>query len=528
MLFRTKFLIAFIALGGVAIGSATLLIYASQRNNANQIYANLAHESLSGYFQLSGAVFRTFKQTRRDLISGSGTFAFDFDHSVQEIKATLDQIENTLQAEARFSKDIMNTEALENLAVLRSEVDQALADIQIASDMIVSGRSEQGRQTAIGVLQGQVDVKIASLIEDAITVQRNELTNAQQEIRALQKSMQTTAWITAIVAILLSVTVFFTLLRRFQTGLKALDAGAQEYAENNLNYVIALPGRDELSAVAHSFTAMAQNIQAKQDGLEAARRDLELRVAERTSELSAANTELRDNDNKRRQFFADIGHELRTPVSAIRGEAEVAMRAKTDRLGAQQAALKTIVSITDELAASVGDLFMIARDMAGILEFRKTPLDLGYAVSLGVEQIQSISDQKKAVIAVHMPKEPIQIMGDTSRIAQLLRILITNGLEHTPHSVHIDVSLRTDGTDAVLSVADDGPGIPEQDWPRIFDRFSKGSGRRGTTTTSTGLGLAIAKSIVTGHGGKISVTRSARGGADLVARFPLSEARQSL
>ncbi len=96
MLFRTKLLVAFIALGAVAIGSAALLIVSSQRNEANQLRTNLAHESLSGYFQLSGDVFRTFKQTRRDLISGPGTFAFDFEQSVLDITRRIFSVHDRL------------------------------------------------------------------------------------------------------------------------------------------------------------------------------------------------------------------------------------------------------------------------------------------------------------------------------------------------------------------------------------------------------------------------------------------------
>lgn len=521
MLFRTKLLVAFIALGAVAIGSASLLIVSSQRNEVNQMRSSLAHEGLSGYFQLSGAVFRTFKQTRRDLISGPGSFAFDFDQADQEIRSTLDAIEQVLVAEAAQMQSLDSEGTFANLAALRFEVLQALSDIQTASDMIVSGQMEEGRQKAIDVLQGQVDVDIATLIQDAITLQRAELATAQQEIRAVQKTAETTAWVAAILAVILSGGIFLTLLPRFQTGLRALDAGAKAYTANNLSYTIDLPGQDELSVVARSFTTMARQMQLKQDALETARQELELRVAQRTSALSAANTELRESDALRRQFFADIGHELRTPVSAIRGEAEVALRAKTNRTDAQAAALRTIISISEELTAGVGDLFLIAREMAGVLDFRTGVIDLNYVVSLGIEQIQSLLGQRDATISVHLPPHHLYIHGETSRIAQLVRILISNALEHAPHAVRIDVSIFIQGDTAVLSIADDGPGIPEQDWPRIFDRFVKGSAQTGNRTTGTGLGLAIAKAIVLAHGGTVSAQQSPSGGAEIVARFPL-------
>ena len=522
MLFRTKFLMAFIALAAVAIGSASLLIVSAQRNEVNQQRTNFAHESLSGYFMLSGTVFRTFKQARRDLVSGDGTFAFDFAQSAQEIQTTLDHIARTLNAEAALSHNTLLPETMVNLAALQSEVTQALTDIRTASDMILGGQPVAGRQKAIEVLQGQVDVEIASLIQEAIIAQRAELASAQQEIRIVQKTAQTTAWVAALIAVLLSGVIFVTLLRRFQSGLRALEAGAKAYTGNDLSYAIDLPGQDELSAVARSFTAMAGQMQIKQDALIAARLDLEERVAARTAALSAANAELRESDRLRRQFFADIGHELRTPVSAIRGEAEVALRARTGRAEAQEAALATIVSISEELTTTVGDLFLIAREQAGVLDFRKDQIDLRHAVALGVEQMQSLLGERQATIATDtLSGGPLRILGDTPRIAQLVRILISNALEHTQNGVTIDVVTKVEGADAVLCVSDNGPGIPEQDWSRIFDRFVKGSGRPAPAAQGTGLGLAIARSITTAHGGAIAVRIGARGGAELSARFPL-------
>lgn len=523
MLFRTKFFLAYAALTAVAISTALLLIVSTQRNDANHLRSSLAHESLSGYFQLSASVFRTFKQARRDLISGDGSFAFDFGQAAQDITVSLNQIDATLRREAALAANAPNLATLADLTLLRHQITAALTEIDSAAQMIRRGEIAAGREKAVAVLQGQVDVKIATLIQAATTAQRAELGQAQSEIRRMQSFAQATAWAAMLIAIFLSAAIFLTLLRRLQIGLRALDMGAKAIANNDLAYQITLPGRDEFSAVAQSFTTMAQQIQVKQDALEAAKQELEQRVAERTAALTAALAELRESDTLRRQFFADIGHELRTPVSAIRGEAEVALRSKSARPAAQAAALRTIVSITEELTTTVSDLFLIAREMAGVLDFRAEQVNLAHAVALGVEQMQSLSLQREASIAVDLGHGEILIHGDRGRLAQLVRILIGNALEHAPGSVAIKVAVARQDGQALLSVCDDGPGIAEQDWPRIFERFVKGSERRQTGRTGTGLGLAIARSITAAHGGTIAVQRSTAGGAKLLACFPLIE-----
>lgn len=524
MLFRTKVITAFLALVAVAIGCAAVLMVSTWQSASNNVRANLAHDNLSGYFQLYGAVFRTFKLARRDLLSGPDGFTFDFDAAAGDIRATLTQIETTSRAEIAFRGGGKNQEVLDRLALLEREVNTALKDIDQASGMIMNGDVERGRAQAVAVLEGQVDSRIGLLIDEAIAEERDDLARSRAESERLQIRLQLFAWGTVAVTVALSGAILLTLLQRFRLGLGALATGAKAYGNNELNHVINLPGRDELSDLARQFTGMAEQIQLKQRALEKARDELESRVSERTAELSGVNAELRESDELRRQFFADIGHELRTPVTAIRGEAEVALRARDNREEAQKAALETIVSLSEELTDRVGDLFLIAREQAGVLEFRSNSIDLSQATERGIEQMQSLKRKTAARISPKLSREPLQIMGDSARISQLVRLLIANALQHGHDTVRIHVATYADDGMGVLEVSDDGPGIPDQDQARVFDRYIKRPTGTEHSASGTGLGLAIAKSITQAHGGHISVASVATGGARFIARFPLGEA----
>lgn len=524
MLFRTKVIAAFLALVAVAIGCAAVLMLSTWQSASNNVRANLAHDNLSGYFQLYGAVFRTFKLARRDLLSGPGSFAFDFDAASNDIRTTLAEIKTTSRAEINFKNDDENLKTLDRLALMESEVIDALEGIAEASTLITTGHVERGRAQAVAVLEGQVDSRIGLLIDEAIAEERADLDRSRADIERLQSRLQLFAGVTVMVTVLVSGAVLLTLLRRFRRGLSALATGATAYSNNELDHVITLPGRDELSVLAAQFTGMARQIQLKQQDLEKARDELETRVSERTAELSKVNAELRESDALRRQFFADIGHELRTPVTAIRGEAEVALRARRNQEEAQKSALKTIVSLSEELTDRVSDLFLIAREQAGVLEFRTDRIDLSQAAERGIEQMQSLKRKTAARISSKLSHEPLKIVGDSARISQLVRLLIGNALQHGHDTVEIQVATYAAGGMGVLEVSDDGPGIAEQDHGRIFDRYIKRPTGSEHSASGTGLGLAIAKSIAQAHGGRISVASIATGGARFAVHFPLGEA----
>ncbi|MEM1161992.1 MAG: HAMP domain-containing sensor histidine kinase [Pseudomonadota bacterium] len=407
--------------------------------------------------------------------------------------------------------------------MLKTKVMGALDEISAASVLITSGSAEIGRSKTIEVLEQTIDVEVNNLIEAEISRERESLQRAESEMQRFNELTQTVAIVSVILALLISVFIVLILSRRLTMGLRALETGARAYAADDLDHVIDLPGEDELSAVAGRFNDMAQQILTKHRALEEIRDELEDMVDSRTEELSTAVSELQERDTSRRRFFADIGHELRTPVTAIRGEAEVALRSRSDNEANYQNALVQIVSLSEQLTDFVTDLFLVAREQAGVLDFRDRELDLNIPVKRGIEAIGSIAAEKGARVDQRFADVPLPIMGNEKHIAQLVQILVTNALLHARAGVNIALSTRRDGDHVLLAIEDDGPGIAPKDRSRIFDRFAKGQPSRDATGSSTGLGLAIAKSITQAHGGSISVGDSEMGGARFVASFPVPE-----
>jgi heavy metal sensor kinase len=215
-----------------------------------------------------------------------------------------------------------------------------------------------------------------------------------------------------------------------------------------------------------------------------------------------------------RRFVADVSHEMRTPLTTIRGNVDL-MR----RIGYDDEAMVAIDGETRRMSRLVEDLLLLAKADAGRLPLEKTPVDLDTLV-LGVyHQAQVLSD----AVTVHLGQvEPARVLGDTDRLKQLLLNLVSNGLKYTPPGGSVTLSLTLDHSEWVLvNVVDTGIGIPADDLPHIFDRFYRVDKARSRAKGGTGLGLSIAKWIADAHGGQISVSSEEGKGSTFTVRLPV-------
>jgi signal transduction histidine kinase len=318
-----------------------------------------------------------------------------------------------------------------------------------------------------------------------------------------------------------SLTSGILLLRDVRNPVEALMKGTGEIASGNLDYRIALDTRDEFAYLANHFNQMAQELELQQDKLREGRAVLEKRVAERTFELHRLNEELKRMDSARREFLADISHELRTPITVIRGEAEVTLRGQERDAEEYKDALHRIVELAMQLGKYVNDLLFLARTDTANLQFEWDSLDLTELVASAVEDFQVMAEENSISVSLDAPPEPAWIRGDKQRLRQLLFILGDNACRYSNPGGHITVALRVDGNEASFSLTDQGIGIPAQDLERIFDRHFRSHNAQRSRDDGTGLGLPMAKSILNAHGGDITVTSIENLGSTFTVTLPL-------
>ena len=225
-----------------------------------------------------------------------------------------------------------------------------------------------------------------------------------------------------------------------------------------------------------------------------------------------------ESEEKVRQFVADASHELRTPLASIRGYSELTRRSGIELPDDIVYALARIESESVRMTSLVEELLLLARFDAG-QELVHGTVDLVPLVADAVSDAHAAGPDHEW--RMEAGPEPVVVTGDANRLHQVVANLLANARVHTPPGSTVTAVLETEGDAAVLTVADDGPGIPDALRPVLFERFARGDGSRSRATGSTGLGLAIVAAVVEAHRGSVAV-ESRPGATAFVVRLPLA------
>ncbi|MET8357372.1 HAMP domain-containing sensor histidine kinase [Micromonospora sp. NPDC005171] len=222
------------------------------------------------------------------------------------------------------------------------------------------------------------------------------------------------------------------------------------------------------------------------------------------------------SETRVRQFVADASHELRTPLAAIRGYAEVARRGRDEVPADVAHALRRVESESTRMTSLVDDLLLLARLDTG-RPLAVEPVDLTALVVDAVSDAHVAGPEHRWQL--ELPEVAIRVPGDAARLHQVVANLLTNARVHTPPGSTVTTTLAVDATSAVLTVADDGPGVPVELQPEMFERFARGDSSRSRAHGSTGLGLAIVAAVVEAHHGTVEV-QSRPGRTMFTVRLP--------
>ncbi len=232
-------------------------------------------------------------------------------------------------------------------------------------------------------------------------------------------------------------------------------------------------------------------------------------------------TELRRLERVRRDFVANVSHELKTPLTAIQGFAETLLGGALEDRANNQRFVTIIRDHAIRLARLTDDLLMLSKIEAGKLEFDFRPVALAEFVEPCLETARLRVESKGISLEVDFPPNFPPIRGDAHRLREVLQNLLDNAVQYTPAGGHIRLTAVSRNGAAVITVADTGIGIPQADQEKIFERFYRVDAARSREAGGTGLGLAIAKHIVEAHGGRLWVESAVAQGSKFHFSIPL-------
>jgi two-component system phosphate regulon sensor histidine kinase PhoR len=230
-------------------------------------------------------------------------------------------------------------------------------------------------------------------------------------------------------------------------------------------------------------------------------------------------TDLRHADQVRRDFVANVSHELRTPLTAIRGYVEALLDAPPGHDEARRF-LDVIARHTMRMERLVRDLLRLARLDAGQETIERVPVSVA-TLAAGVEHdLRPLLDARGLHVAASIDPDAAIVAGDPAKLQDVLRNLVENAAHYSQDDGTIEIAARRAGPAVELTVADRGPGVPDADLPRIFERFYRVDRSRSRDPGGTGLGLSIVKHLVELHGGSIAAANREGGGAIVTVRLP--------
>jgi len=540
-MFRARLSLAFAALVVLVCIQAAIVYWGANRVNDYAQHSRLASDILSELLDLSANKQRLRVWASQRLMNTDAPPEVR-DRLVKQMHASA----TSLGELARRDSTLWAELSRRNGASVPPEIAQLVGMTELLEDNIlaVESRLAQLQPLEPGAnfsavweeLNAVFDVArgrdLRELINGSIQRQRSVVPVARAATERGLDALREQAIAMVLITLVVAAGMALHLNRRLQRPLDHLLFGTQALQAGALDHRMVIGSNDEFDRVAQHFNAMAEELQQHRARADAARRQLEDAVQARTSELSAAHETLQRVDLRRRQLFADLGHELRTPATAIRGEAEIALRHGDKPAAEYRQTLTRIVGGVDQLSNVIHDLLLIAKTEADQLVMRPQPIALSPLLADAAEQAAALGAlhgvNVQDVQALPAAATPVTVHADADRLRQALMIVLDNAVRYSHRGATVRVGCEPGEAEVAVVVSDDGIGIDAEELPMVFQRFARGRRARMHRADGTGIGLSIAQAIVLAHQGRIDIDSTPNVGTVVRIVFPLAASTLSV
>jgi two-component system sensor histidine kinase BarA len=316
-----------------------------------------------------------------------------------------------------------------------------------------------------------------------------------------------------------AIVAFYTITQRLiLRPIRQLRALANNVAEGNLEIRSSIATRDEYERLSKAFNHMLDTLQATQEKLRQANKQLDAKIAE----LSERNIELFKANKIKGEFLANISHEFRTPLNAILGFAQV-LRERPHLLKKEKAQryAENIITSGNSLLNMINDLLDLAKVQAGKMELRIEQTSVPDLLEALLSQFSLLTKRKKIKVKLLLDSELPILVTDVGKVRQILYNFLSNAVKFTPSQGRIEIEARFPSPGAKdtgpesrmirIAVTDNGCGIAESDRDKIFEKFRQADGSLTRESTGSGLGLAISKELATMLAGSVGLQSPPQG-----------------
>ncbi len=260
-------------------------------------------------------------------------------------------------------------------------------------------------------------------------------------------------------------------------------------------------------------------IAAAQAGVAIANADLFEEVEERAVELAVAYEELKESDRLKDELVQNVSHELRTPLTFVKGYVDLLMEGEMGQMNPDQTeALEIVSTKTDEITRLIEDIITLQRIDSGNLQLQAISITDFLKTAIASHQI--VASQKGLHVVYNKPAAKFMVYMDKGRISQVVDNLIGNAMKFSPDGGIISVSVKEQDADVLVTIKDEGIGVPEDKQQKIFERFYQIDGSARRRFGGTGIGLALVKRIIDAHQGRIWVESTVGQGSSLFFTLP--------
>lgn len=225
-------------------------------------------------------------------------------------------------------------------------------------------------------------------------------------------------------------------------------------------------------------------------------------------------------DNMRKEFVANVSHELKTPITTIKSYAETLLDSNLEDRDLIFKFISVINKESDRMTALIRDLLQLSH-----IDFKKEKwnyenTDIKFIINETSEKLKMFAEEKKQQISTLLPEYPLSAYVDRSKMEQVITNILSNSIKYTQNGGHIEIKAEKMGSNILIKIKDDGIGIPEKDIPHIFERFYRVDKGRSRAQGGTGLGLSIAQNIINEHKGEIKVNSKVGIGTEFIISIP--------